>query len=125
MKDHEIREAINELRDIAIKYRDAQCLREAIAPIVHSIVERCKTKMKKVEDLKVGDRIKIVVVNFFKKRNMHDHAYPNCTTGHAKIMSIDTDDDGDIMHFLHFEGDYKGAIHILDLSNYQTEFEVL
>jgi hypothetical protein len=42
MKDHEIREAINELRDIAIKYRDAECLREAIAPIVHSIVRKSK-----------------------------------------------------------------------------------
>lgn len=34
MKDHEIREAINELCDIAIKYHEAQQLRERIAAVV-------------------------------------------------------------------------------------------
>jgi len=47
MKDHEIREAINELRDVAIKYRDAEQLRIRIAGVVHSIVEKCKPKTSK------------------------------------------------------------------------------
>lgn len=42
MKDHEIREAINELNDIALKYRDSECLREAISTVVHVIVEKVR-----------------------------------------------------------------------------------
>lgn len=30
MKDHEIQKIVNDLRDIAIKYQGAQCIREAI-----------------------------------------------------------------------------------------------
>lgn len=125
MKDHEIREATNELRDIAITYRDAEQLRSRMSGAVHSIVEKCKPKMKKVEDLKIGDRIKIVSVDFFKKRDMFATIYPQCKTGCASIMDIGPDEEGDIRHTLHFEGDYKGATYSLDLNCYQTEFEVL
>jgi hypothetical protein len=34
LKDHEIAQLVNELRDTAIKYRDAQQLRERIAALV-------------------------------------------------------------------------------------------
>lgn len=126
MKDHEIREAINELRDVAIKYRDAEQLRIRISGIVHSIFEKCKPKMIKTEDLKIGDRIKIVAVDFFKKRDMFDtHYYPQCKTGYAKIMDIGPDEDGDVRHTLNFEGDYKGATYSLDLKDYQREYEVI
>jgi len=40
MKDHEIREAINELRDIAIKYHAAQQLREQIARVVLKLCDK-------------------------------------------------------------------------------------
>jgi hypothetical protein len=125
MKDHEIREAINELCDIAIKYRDTEQLGSRIALVVHSVVEKCKPKMTKAEDLKVGDRIKIIAVDFFKKRDIFATAYPQCKTGYAKIMDIGPDEDGDIIHTLHFEGDYKGATYSMDLKDYQREFEVI
>ena len=44
MKDHEIREAINELRDIAIKYHSAQQLRERIAHVVLRLCEPYREK---------------------------------------------------------------------------------
>lgn len=40
LKDHEVREFVNELRDTAIKYKDAQCLRGAILRVVLKHVER-------------------------------------------------------------------------------------
>ena len=39
MKDHEIRELVNQLRDIAVEYRDTQQLRERIAHIVRSALQ--------------------------------------------------------------------------------------
>ncbi|HHN5367034.1 TPA: hypothetical protein ACQ8UR_003905 [Escherichia coli] len=42
MKDHEIRELINELRDVAIKYHGAQQLRSRIARVVCSAVRKNK-----------------------------------------------------------------------------------
>ncbi|CAM7369626.1 hypothetical protein PHDIMM138B_07260 [Phytobacter diazotrophicus] len=39
MKDHEIRELVNQLRDIAVEYRDTQQLRERIAHIVRSAIQ--------------------------------------------------------------------------------------
>jgi hypothetical protein len=121
MKDHEIRESINELRDIAIKYRDAECLREAIAPIVHSIVQKSKPNMKKVKDLKVGDRINLISSSFF-----NDSFFGKmCLTGNAKIVNIYEDEDKDIFHELHFEGTPKNGTYGLILSHYQTEFEVI
>lgn len=138
MKDHEIREAINELRDVAIKYRDAEQLRSRIAAFVHSIVSKCRRdfglatnncdisvwpvrKFKKVEDLKIGDRIKIISSHFFL-----DHCFSrNCPTGHAKIMNIGLDEEEYPTYELHFEGDYKGSTYGVNLMSYQTEYEVL
>jgi len=48
MKDHEIREAINELRDIAIKYHAAQQLRERIAAVVLRIRESYKKEERNI-----------------------------------------------------------------------------
>lgn len=39
MKYHEIRELVNQLRDIAVEYRDTQQLRERIAHIVRSAIQ--------------------------------------------------------------------------------------
>ena len=39
MKDHEIRELVNQLRDIAVEYRDTQQLRERIAHIVRAAIQ--------------------------------------------------------------------------------------
>ena len=121
MKDHEIREATNELRDVAIKYRDAEQLRSRISGVVHSIVEKCKPKMRKTEDLKIGDRIKIISSHFFL-----DHCFSrNCPTGHAKIMNIGLYEEEYPNYELHFEGDYKGSTYGVNLMSYQTEYEVL
>jgi hypothetical protein len=40
IKDHEIREAINQLRDVAIEYHNTQQLRERLAQIVRPLVEK-------------------------------------------------------------------------------------
>lgn len=42
MKDHEIRETINELRDIAIKYHDSQQLRQRIAGVILPMVKKIR-----------------------------------------------------------------------------------
>ena len=115
MKDHEIREAINELRDTAIKYRDAEQLRSRIAGVVDSIVEKCKPKMIKVEDLKVGDRIRIVATDYHRKPFKNNR---------AKIIDIALEDFGYI-HTINFEGEPKDHTTTLQLQCYQTEFEVL
>jgi len=47
MKDHEIREVINELTHIAITYHDTEQLREQIAGVLNSIIEKCKPKTNK------------------------------------------------------------------------------
>lgn len=118
MKDHEIREAINELRDIAIKYRDAQCLREAIAPVVHSIVRKSKPIIKKVKDLKVGDRIRILATDISEK--------PYGTTNLAKIVGIEEESESFCANYeLHFEGTPKDNSVTLQLQYIQTEYEVL
>lgn len=36
MKDHEIRELVNQIRDIAIEYHGTQQLRERIAHVIHA-----------------------------------------------------------------------------------------
>ncbi len=42
LKDHEIREAINQLRDIAIEFHETQQLRERIAHVVLSLIEKLR-----------------------------------------------------------------------------------
>jgi outer membrane PBP1 activator LpoA protein len=42
-KDHEIAQAINELRDIAIEFHDTQQLRERIARVVLELVKKPPT----------------------------------------------------------------------------------
>ena len=49
MKDHEIRETINELRDIAIKYHDAQQLRERIAHVILPMIEKLRDYYESAE----------------------------------------------------------------------------
>jgi len=59
MKDHETREAINELRDIAIKYHGAQQLRERIAGVVLRITNSYKPKEPMVQSrFKEGEALK-------------------------------------------------------------------
>lgn len=133
MKDHEVREAINELSDIAIKHRDSQCLREAIVPVLHGIISKCRRdlgiatntcdvsvwpvrKFKNVEELKVGDKIRIVSTEL----SIKDYGMTRC----AKILEIVQ--DGLITnHELHFEGTPSNHAVILDLGDYQTEYEVI
>lgn len=43
MKDHEIREIVNRLRDIAVLYHDTQQLRERIAGVIVPILKDTKT----------------------------------------------------------------------------------
>ena len=42
MKDHEIREAINELRDIAIEWHAYEQLRERIAHVILDMVKKLR-----------------------------------------------------------------------------------
>lgn len=42
--DHELRELVNDLRDIAVKYHDHGCLRELISSRVTEALERYKPK---------------------------------------------------------------------------------
>lgn len=42
-----------------------------------------------------------------------------------KIMNIDLDEEKYPIYELHFEGDYKGSTHGVNLMSYQTEYEVL
>ena len=39
MKEHEIRELVNQLRDVSIKYRDTQQLREQIARVIRAAMQ--------------------------------------------------------------------------------------
>lgn len=43
MKDHEIAKLVNDLRDVALKYHDAQQLRERIADIILPVL-KCPDK---------------------------------------------------------------------------------
>lgn len=48
MKDHEIAEFVNELRDTAVKHKDCQSLREAISKVVRKNLKKEKPAEKTI-----------------------------------------------------------------------------
>lgn len=50
MKDHEIRLTIDQLRDIALEYRDAQQLRERIKSVILEPLKRLQELEKELGD---------------------------------------------------------------------------
>ena len=61
MKDHEIREAINELKSIAIEYHDAQQLRERIVRVVLRIVNQ--VRQEKLTSLDTDSNLTSIDIN--------------------------------------------------------------
>ncbi len=51
MKDHEIRELINELRDVAIEYHASQQLRERISLVLRPIIKIVKEEVSHAEPI--------------------------------------------------------------------------
>jgi hypothetical protein len=72
---------------------------------------------KKVEDLKVGDRIKIISTALLEQKLG--------ITDRAEIIEIIEHSFGGISYILHFEGNHKRESYPIDLSQYQMEFQVM
>lgn len=67
MKDHEIAQVINQLKDIAIEYRDAQQLRQQIHGVVMDMVKRLREDKSFGMSIDISSDQKSIDISLTKK----------------------------------------------------------